>query len=67
MPGKVIEVRVKDGQQVAQGDVLFVTESMKMEYTVTARLSGRVTGVHAQGGDMVEGGDLLAIVSPASL
>lgn len=59
MPGKVLAVMVKPGQDVKAGDTLLVTESMKMEYVITAKSSGKVQKVTAGAGDMVEGGDLL--------
>ncbi len=59
MPGKVLEVLVETGQQVAEGDGLVILEAMKMEHRITAAAAARVTGVHVQGGQMVDGGVVL--------
>ena len=59
MPGKVIEVVKKENDLVNKGDVLIVTESMKMEYAVTARTTGEVSQILVKKDDMVESGDLL--------
>jgi pyruvate carboxylase len=59
MPGKVLSMSVSVGQKVEQGDKLMVTESMKMEYVITAKVAGRVERVLVAPGDLVEGGDLL--------
>ena len=59
MPGKVIEVVKKENDLVNKGDVLIVTESMKMEYAVTARTTGEVAKILVKKDDMVESGDLL--------
>ena len=59
MPGKVLKISVKEGQAVTAGAVLLVTESMKMEYAVTAKASGTVKGIFAAPGDLVSEGDLL--------
>ncbi len=59
MPGKVLEVRVQEGQAVAAGDPLVVLEAMKMEQVATADAAGRVVMVHVVAGAMVEPGQAL--------
>lgn len=59
MPGKVLDLKVKEGAIVKAGDVLMVTESMKMEYAVTAKESGKISRILVAKGDMVEDGDLM--------
>ena len=44
MPGKVIELRVKEGDRVQKGDVLLVLEAMKMRNEVTSPADGIVRG-----------------------
>ncbi len=58
MPGKILEVKVRPGQSVQKGETLLVTESMKMEYVITAKSDAAIKNVHVAVGDMVEGGDL---------
>ncbi len=45
MPGKVIEVRVKEGDRVRKGDVLLVLEAMKMRNELTSPVDGVVRGL----------------------
>ena len=59
MPGKVLDVLVRAGQQVASGDALVVLEAMKMETIATADAAGTVTRVHVEVGSMVEPGQIL--------
>jgi len=59
MPGKVVKVCVKPGQEVAAGAVLVVTEAMKMETNVKAKAPGRVAEVRCGEGAKVEKDDLL--------
>ena len=59
MPGKVLDVLVRAGQQVATGDALVVLEAMKMETVATADAAGTVTRVHVEVGSMVEPGQIL--------
>jgi glutaconyl-CoA/methylmalonyl-CoA decarboxylase subunit gamma len=50
MPGKVVELRVKEGQAVAAGEVLLVVEAMKMRNEVAAPHAGTVRDVRVQPG-----------------
>ncbi len=59
MPGKVLDVRVVPGQEVAAGDVLVVLEAMKMETVATAEAAAQVVAVHVTPGAMVEPGQTL--------
>ena len=62
MPGKVLEVKIETGDLVSLGDTLFVTESMKMEYAITAKVSGKVQTINANIGDEVNTDDLLCVI-----
>jgi acetyl-CoA/propionyl-CoA carboxylase biotin carboxyl carrier protein len=53
MPGTVWMVNVADGDRVAEGDVLIVLESMKMELSITAPYAGTVAGLALATGDRV--------------
>jgi len=54
MPGRVVAVHVKEGDDVTEGQALMVLEGMKMEYTVKAGVAGRIEAVRHAEGDMVE-------------
>ncbi len=64
MPGKVIDVRVRQGDEVKAGDVLVILEAMKMEHPMKAPQDGVVTEIHVAVGDQVDGGALLLHVEP---
>ena len=59
MPGLIIEVRCKPGDQVSIGDTLVVLEAMKMENVLNAPADGTVSEIHVSKGDAVERGQLL--------
>lgn len=59
MPGKVIAVRVREGETVERGHTLVVLEAMKMEIRVSAPGDGRVQRVLVRVGDVVERGQRL--------
>lgn len=53
MPGTIVEVLVKVGDEVKAGDPVFITEAMKMETEVQAPVSGTVKAIHISKGDTV--------------
>ena len=58
--GTVWKIETKEGASVAEGETLFVLESMKMEIPVEATAAGRVTKIHVAEGAPVEEGAALA-------
>lgn len=59
MAGNIWKVLVKEGQQVAEGEVLLILEAMKMETEIRAATSGTVQGIKVKAGDTVAVGDTL--------
>ena len=59
MPGKVLQIAVKEGQAVAKGEMLLILEAMKMETVVTAPGDATVLALYISPGDTVATGDLL--------
>ena len=62
MPGRVVEVLVTPGQQVAAGQRLIVVEAMKMQNEMKAPRAGRVASVKAEAGATVSAGDILVVI-----
>ena len=54
MPGKVIKVNVKEGEEVKEGDVLCVVEAMKMENNIKAMTPGKVAKVFVSENEKVD-------------
>lgn len=54
MPGQVISIHVKEGQEVAIGDVLLIIEAMKMEHRIEAPYDGMIERIHYNVGDTVQ-------------
>ena len=59
IPGKIVKVLVKEGDQIKKGDKLFIAEAMKMETNIIANVDGKVKDIFVREGDMVESGELL--------
>ncbi len=60
--GKILSVNVNTGDQVNEGDVLCVLESMKMENPILAPVSGTVTQVSVKADQTVKPGDTIVII-----
>jgi 3-methylcrotonyl-CoA carboxylase alpha subunit len=66
MPGKVVAVIARDGQEVKKGEPLVIMEAMKMEHTIAAPSDGLVEEILYQVGDQVaDGAPLLAFKAAA--
>ena len=58
----VIRVAVEEGQEVEEGELVAVIESMKMEKTLTAGCNGTIAKIHVAAGDTVKAGDVLVSI-----
>ena len=63
IPGRVVSVRVQDGESVEAGQRLLSVEAMKMENEIRAQRAGRVERVAVEPGQRVERGDELAVLA----
>jgi len=62
LPGKVISIDKKIGDQIKQGDVILTLESMKTRVEIRSPISGTLRRILVKEGQVVKQGDLLAIV-----
>ena len=62
MVANVWKVVASAGDAVADGDTLVILESMKMEIPVLAETSGILARLAVAEGDVVQEGDLIAII-----
>ncbi len=56
--GSVWKLLVKEGDEVAAGQELFVLDVMKMEVPYEAPAAGKVSALHIAEGDVIEEGQL---------
>ena len=63
MPGKILSVKVKAGDQVKRGQAVMVLEAMKMENEIVSPDDGVVASVEVSAGANVEAGALLASIN----
>ncbi|MCH7500862.1 MAG: pyruvate carboxylase subunit B, partial [Nitrospinae bacterium] len=63
LPGSVFALKCKVGDQVNEGDIVMILESMKMETEVQTPYSGTVNSILVQEGANVQTGDELILIS----
>ena len=54
MPGKVVKINVKEGDEVKEGTVMIVVEAMKMENNITATAKAKVKKILVTENEMVD-------------
>jgi pyruvate carboxylase subunit B len=59
IPGTIVEIKVRKGQRISDGQVLLVLEAMKMYNEVEAKIDGKIEEITVSTGDRVEKGQLM--------
>ncbi|HEY9183854.1 MAG TPA: acetyl-CoA carboxylase biotin carboxyl carrier protein subunit [Salegentibacter sp.] len=59
MPGLILDLMVREGDEVKEGDYLLVLEAMKMENTLSAPRDGVVKAISVEKGESVDKNQLL--------
>jgi len=62
MPGKVLQLKVSEGDSVNDGDTLLILEAMKMENEIAANAPGSIKKINVAANDMVDTGDVLMVI-----
>ncbi len=63
MVANVWKVVAQVGDEIGEGDTLVILESMKMEIPVVAETGGVVERIAVNEGDVVQDGDLIAVLA----
>ncbi|MGB2697967.1 MAG: biotin/lipoyl-containing protein [Candidatus Zixiibacteriota bacterium] len=61
MPGLVVAIEIKEGQEVKPGDGLVIVEAMKMENELKASFKGKVKSIIVKEGQAVEKDEVLIV------
>ncbi len=64
MPGMIVGVEKKEGDQVNQGETILILEAMKMENALAAPVSGIIKKINLGVGDHVAKNDILCVIAP---
>lgn len=62
MPGTILDIKVKPGDTVAEGQILLILEAMKMENEIVAPVAGTIDTVQVTKGSAVNAGDILVSI-----
>ena len=63
MPGKILNIKVSEGQAVKFGETVIVMEAMKMETEIVAPADGTVSKILVKAGDSVDTGAALVALN----
>ncbi|NLB61501.1 MAG: biotin/lipoyl-binding protein [Clostridiales bacterium] len=63
MPGTILRVNIKNGDQVKKGDCLFILEAMKLENEIMAPHDGKIASVNISQGATVNAKDVLCVLA----
>ena len=66
MTGKIVEVRVKPSQKVAEGEILVIMEAMKMEFKLEASMNAVIEQINCEVDELVDLGQILVKLAPTS-
>lgn len=62
LPGVILDIKVKVGDEVKKGQQVLILEAMKMENSINSDRDGKVAAINVSKGDSVlEGTDLIVI------
>ena len=59
MPGKVVKLLVKEGDEIQEGETAIVISAMKMESEYKSPKTGTVAKINVKEGDTIEGNQIL--------
>jgi len=62
MPGKIIDIKVAEGDAVKVKDILGTMEAMKMEQAIPCPKAGTVKAIKVAVGDKVKSGEVMFVV-----
>ncbi len=48
IPGTILDILVKKGQEVKEGEVLLLLEAMKMRNKIVAPMDGKIAAIHVK-------------------
>jgi biotin carboxyl carrier protein len=62
MQGTILDVKVKVGDMVKEGDVLLILEAMKLENEIKAPFGGKVVDIKVSKGQSVNAKEVLVVL-----
>lgn len=54
MPGVILDIKVKEGDSISEGQVVVILEAMKMENEIVSEFTGTISAIRVKKGDTVD-------------
>ncbi|NJN26294.1 MAG: acetyl-CoA carboxylase biotin carboxyl carrier protein subunit [Cyclobacteriaceae bacterium] len=64
IPGTILDIKVKEGQQVKEGEILLIHEAMKMENRVVMPFDGTIKLINVEKGETIPKKHLMVEIKP---
>jgi biotin carboxyl carrier protein len=64
MPGSVIDILVKKGQKVEEGEVILILEAMKMYNNITMPFNGRIVKINVKRDEVIPKNYVIMEIKP---
>jgi acetyl-CoA carboxylase biotin carboxyl carrier protein len=61
--GTVWKIEKQPGDEVAEGDIIVILESMKMEMPIEAPCAGKISAIKVKEGEPVDEGAVVAVIA----
>ena len=62
MPGLVLQVLCKEGEEVSEGQTVIIIEAMKMENEIKAHVSGTISELRVAAGQELSVNDVMVVI-----
>jgi biotin carboxyl carrier protein len=66
IPGTILEIKVEEGQQVEEGEVILILEAMKMSNSVEMPFDGKVVKINVEKGQKIPKDYLMIEIEPTN-
>jgi len=53
IPGTILDIKVKEGQKLKEGETILILEAMKMANSITMPFSATIDKIHVEDGEVV--------------
>ena len=64
IPGTIVDIFIKKGQKVNEGETLLILEAMKMHNSVSMPFSGKIEKIYVKKGDVIPKNFLMMEIVP---
>ena len=62
MPGRIVSIKVREGEAITVGSPVLVLEAMKMQNEIVSTIDGTVREIRVSEGDLVESGEIVVVI-----